>query len=261
LRRFLIAGNWKMNLVHNEAKALIDGIVQGASSCTTAVDILICPPFPFLEGAVQMTQGTGIQVGAQNVHHEQSGAYTGEVSAPMLKSIQCTHVIIGHSERRAYFHEGNDLINAKVKTSLAWGLTPVLCIGESLEQRRAGATFSVLNEQLVYGLQGIDNDHVGRIVIAYEPVWAIGTGMSATSLQAEEAHRFIRGVIGTFSDNAVALNMRIIYGGSVNPDNAAQLLCQEDVDGALIGGASLKAESFCEIVGIAESIREKAACR
>jgi triosephosphate isomerase len=255
VRRALIAGNWKMNLLMEEVISLIEGILQCGSRCAS-VDVLICPPFPYLERAVAMTLGTEIQVGAQNVYHEKGGAFTGEVSAPMLRSLRCSHVIVGHSERRALFQEKNDEINRKLKSILHWGLAPILCIGESLEQRRAGVTRQVLNEQLVYGMQGIDNEGVGRIVVAYEPVWAIGTGMSATSGQVQETHRFIRETLSQFSHAEVAGTVRVIYGGSVNPDNAAGLLEQEDVDGVLVGGASLNAESFCAIVERAVSTKE-----
>jgi triosephosphate isomerase len=256
MRRALIAGNWKMNLVLGEAVQLIEGILQ-CTSLSASVDVLICPSHPFLERAVGMTRGTMVRVGAQNVHHEECGAFTGEVSVSMLRSLGCTHVIAGHSERRALFHEGNDEINRKMKSILNGGLTPVLCVGETLEQRRAGITRRVLNEQLVYGLQGIDNEEIGRIVIAYEPVWAIGTGMSATSEQSQDIHRFIREKLSLFSRDEVARTVRIIYGGSVKPENAAELLGQEDIDGVLVGGASLKAESFCAIAGAAVLRKER----
>jgi triosephosphate isomerase len=239
-----------MHLLVGEAVSLIESILQ-CPSLREDVDLLICPPHPFLECAVGMTRGTKISVGAQNVHPEPSGAFTGEVSVPMLRSLGCTHVIIGHSERRALFHEGNDEVNRKMKSVLKGGLTPILCVGETLEQRRAGEARSVLNEQLVYGLQGIDNGGIERVVIAYEPVWAIGTGMSATSEQAQETHRFIRERLSLFSHDEVARTVRIIYGGSVKSENAAELLKQEDIDGVLVGGASLKAESFCAIAGAA----------
>jgi triosephosphate isomerase len=253
MRTPLIAGNWKMNLVAEEAKALTEGLLRDADS-RRGVEVVICPPFPFLEGAVQMTRGHAVGVGAQNLHHADHGAFTGEVSAPMLQSIGCTYAIVGHSERRTLFRESNADVNRKIETGLRWGLNPILCVGETLGQRREGAAFGVLNEQLVYGLQGLDNDRISRLVIAYEPVWAIGTGMSATSEQAQEAHRFIRDTITSFSDAGVARDLRIIYGGSVKPDNAAELLAREDVDGALVGGASLNADSFGEIVRIAATI-------
>jgi triosephosphate isomerase len=253
VRTPLIAGNWKMNLVHDEAKALTEGVVHGTASYR-GVEIVICPPFPFLDGAVRMTQGGSVGVGAQNLHCAEKGAFTGEVSAPMLLSIGCSYVLVGHSERRALFHESNEDINRKIAASLRWGLKPILCIGETLRQRRSEDALRVLNEQLIYGLQGLENARVARLVIAYEPVWAIGTGMSANSGQVQEAHRFIRETIASFSDAEVARSLRIIYGGSVKPDNAAELLAQDDVDGALIGGTSLRADSFCEIVRLAATI-------
>jgi triosephosphate isomerase len=255
VRRPLIAGNWKMNLLKDEAEKLIDGVVRCAEN-SLHVDVLICPPYVLLERAVQLTGASKVCVGAQNAHHERNGAFTGEVSIPMLRSIGCTHVIIGHSERRTYFHETNEGANSKMRSALSGGMIPILCIGESLAQRRMGQTFSVLNDQLVYGLQGIGSADIHRTVIAYEPVWAIGTGLSATSEQAGETHRFIRQVIGSFSNTSVALEIRIIYGGSVNPSNVLALLDQDDVDGALVGGASLKAASFCEIVKTADAVKE-----
>ncbi len=258
MRRPLIAGNWKMNLVRHEAYALVEGIMQG-SAPYGSVDTLICPPALYLEIAACMVKDSPLSVGAQNLFYEESGAYTGEISAPMLKSLGCSSVIIGHSERRTYFQESNGDINRKIKTSLKWGLTPIFCIGETLGQRTDGATFEVLNEQLIYGLQGIDGSSVSGMVIAYEPVWAIGTGMSAKSSQAEEVHSFIRDVVAQFSDGEAAQQVRIIYGGSVTPGNADELLSCGNVDGALVGGASLKTDSFCRIVQAAAALLERSA--
>jgi triosephosphate isomerase len=254
-------GNWKMHMLREEAYALITGIIHG-STASANVDRVICPPFPYIEKAVLMTRNASIEVGAQNVHHEERGAYTGEVSAPMLQSLGCKYVIIGHSERRAYSGERNADTNRKMVASLRHGLSPVLCIGETLQQRNDGMTGEVLNEQLVYALQGIESAYISRIIVAYEPVWAIGTGRSAQSFQVVDVHRFIRDVISKFAQQGTGDRIRIIYGGSVNPANATDLLSKEDVDGALIGGASLQAKSFCDIIGIAESMEERVAqCR
>lgn len=258
VRRTLIAGNWKMNLLREEAYALIGGILQ-ESAPYTGVDTLICPPFLYLEIAVQMTKNAPLFVGAQNLFYEESGPFTGEISAAMLREVGCSHVIIGHSERRAYFRESNRELNRKISACLACGMTPILCIGETLEQRTTGATFETLNEQLTYGLQGIDGASVCTMVIAYEPVWAIGTGVSAESSQAEEVHRFIRDVIAKFTDEESAQALRIIYGGSVNSANAGELLSCDNVDGALVGGASLSLDSFCGIVRTADSLKKQSA--
>ena len=257
-RRTLIAGNWKMNLLREEAYALIGGILQ-ESAPYTGVDTLICPPFLYLEIAVQMTKNAPLFVGAQNLFYEESGPFTGEISAAMLKAIGCSHVIIGHSERRAYFRESNREINRKISACLACRMTPLLCVGETLEQRTTGATFETLKEQLTYGLQGIDGASVCTMVIAYEPVWAIGTGVSAESSQAEEVHRFIRDVVAKFTDEESAQALRIIYGGSVNAANAGELLSCANVDGALIGGASLSFDSFYGIVRTADSLKNQSA--
>jgi triosephosphate isomerase len=251
-RRTLIAGNWKMNLLRDEAYALMGGILQ-ETTVYGGVDILICPPFIYLEIAVHMMKNAPLFVGAQNLYYEKGGPYTGEISAAMLKEIGCSYVIIGHSERRTLFHEGNREINRKLKACLDLGLIPILCIGETLVQRNSGKTFDTLREQLTYGLQGIAGSSVRALVIAYEPVWAIGTGISAESSQVEEVHVFIRDTVSNFADEESADAVRIIYGGSVNPANAHQLLSCPNVDGALVGGASLKLDAFCGIVGAAES--------
>lgn len=253
MRRLFISGNWKMNKGRQEACDLIDGIIKGMGDCPH-VDIVVCPPFTFLDEASRKTRDMKLSVGAQNVFYRESGAYTGEISPLMLKSTGCKHVIAGHSERRQYFKETDAEINKKISLSLEHGLFPIFCIGETLEERNKGKTFEVLNGQIIYGLEGIDNLNVQKIVIAYEPVWAIGTGVSATSEQAEEVHRFIRNTVEKFSSKEVSESIRIIYGGSVNTGSARVLLKQENIDGALIGGASLKAEPFCEIIRIAESI-------
>ncbi|MFW6181211.1 MAG: triose-phosphate isomerase [Spirochaetota bacterium] len=253
MRRYVVSGNWKMNKTREEAVQLISDVTQRAGDFSR-IDVVIFPPYPFLETAARMAGESGIRVGAQDVSAREAGAYTGEVSAAMLRSVGCTHVIIGHSERRAYHQEDDSLINAKIQITLGHGLAPVLCVGETLEQRRSGRTGEVLNAQLVYGLQGIDGDLIGGMVIAYEPVWAIGTGMSASGEQAEEAHRFIRDTVERFAGDRVAGELRIIYGGSVTAVNAPELLAAPNIDGVLVGGASLKAGSFCGIAGAAAGL-------
>jgi len=251
-KRPLIVGNWKMNGTYEEGCTLIDGTV----SCSQAhrnVEVVVCPPFTLLDSAVRKTQGTMVSVGAQNAFYEERGAYTGEISPSMLKEIGCKWVIAGHSERRIYFGENDSTVNRKLKLLLGHGLVPILCVGESLAQRKEERTFEVLNSQIVYGLEGIDSGDIQTAVIAYEPVWAIGTGISATQEQAEEVHGFIRSVVERFAGKRVSETVRILYGGSVSPANADRLLGQENIDGALVGGASLRAESFCEIVRIASS--------
>jgi triosephosphate isomerase len=253
MRRFFISGNWKMNTVKEEASALVEGIIAGINGCST-VEIVVCPPYPFLDIAVRKAVNTALKIGAQNAHFRISGAYTGEISPLMLKSVGCRFVIIGHSERRLYFNETDSEINRKVSICLKNGLLPILCVGETLEQKNSGSTFNVLNDQIIYGLEGLDDHMIRNIIIAYEPVWAIGTGVSAAGDQVEETHSFIRETLKEFSCDEVSDGIRIIYGGSVNPGNAEDLLKRDNVDGALIGGASLKAETFCEIVKIAESL-------
>jgi len=247
VRRKLVAGNWKMNKLRVDAYVLVEALTR-SSKTFGKTEVVICPPHVYLDMAVSMTRGTCVVVGAQNAFFETSGAYTGETSPAMLKDLGCVYVILGHSERRTLFGESSRVVNKKMRRSIECGLLPIYCVGETLEQRRAGAAFEVLNEQVMYGLEGIDNRGLEGMVIAYEPVWAIGTGISATKEQAQEAHRFIRGAVERFGGRETAIGMRIIYGGSVTPENAAALVGQPDIDGALVGGASLKAETFMGIV-------------
>lgn len=212
------------------------------------VEIVLCPPFTSLSDCYEVIMDTNIKLGAQNVHWEKQGAFTGEVSASMLKNVRCEYVIIGHSERRQCFHETNEVVNKKVKATLAEGLKPIVCIGEKLEERKNGKAFDVIKDHVINSLAGIPKDDILKTVIAYEPVWAIGTGVNATKDEAEEAHKYIRTLLNKMYDDATAKSVRIQYGGSVRPDNIKELISQEDVDGALVGGASLKAESFIEIV-------------
>jgi triosephosphate isomerase len=211
-------------------------------------DVIICPPFTSLSEANSLIRNTFIKLGAQNMHFEESGAFTGEISASMLKSVGCEYVILGHSERRTIFGEKDDLINKKIKKALQSGLKPIFCVGETLEERERNITSNVIENQITNGLRDISSDDLKKIIIAYEPVWAIGTGKTATPQQAEEVHEFIRNLIKkNFSDQS-SENIIIQYGGSVKADNAAELLSQKDIDGALVGGACLKADSFIAII-------------
>ncbi len=251
MRRPMVAGNWKMNGSRAESAALVDGIVQGMGSVTKA-EVVLCPPYILIPLVAEKLAGRhDIPWGGQNLDTHVSGAYTGEVSGPMLKDFGCTYVIIGHSERRTYYHEDDGLVAEKFGAAHAAGLTPILCIGETLEEREAGQTEAVVARQLdaVLAAHGIDG--FKNAVLAYEPVWAIGTGKTATPEQAQEVHRFIRGKLAA-KDGKVADNLRILYGGSVKGSNAKELFGQADIDGGLIGGASLKAEEFLTICRAAE---------
>jgi len=246
-RRALIAGNWKMFKTGPEAAA-VAGQLRALVSHIKDVDVMVAPQFAALAMVAEVLKGSAIGLGAQNLYWETEGAYTGEVSAPMLKAAGCTHVIIGHSERRQYFGETNDTVNKKVKAALHGSLIPVVCIGESEAEREAEKTFSVVKGQLDRGLDGLDAAGLDKIVIAYEPVWAIGTGKTATDDQAQEVHKFIRQWMEKVGGKPIANKLRILYGGSVKPANIAGLIAMDDIDGALVGGASLKAESFAAIV-------------
>lgn len=252
MRKLLIAGNWKMHKDRGDALALAANIIEKSGE-EKRVDIAIFPPSVFLHSISDMAENTVVTVGAQNMHSEIEGAFTGEISSKMVLTSGGRMVILGHSERRHVFGETNDLICSKVKRAISDGLIPVLCIGEKLEEREAGKTKAVLSEQLSRSLEGVDIRDAKEFILAYEPVWAIGTGVVATPEQAQEAHAFVRGWIReNYGD--VADSIRILYGGSVKPDNAESLLELEDVDGALIGGASHSAESFCGIIDIAKTI-------
>lgn len=253
-RKKLIAGNWKMNKTSSDAVALV-GEIAAAAGKVTDVDIVVCPPFVSLEAAGKALEGSTVKLGAQNMHPEANGAFTGEISAPMLRSIFVTHVILGHSERRAYFAETDAFINQKVLAALKNQLKPILCVGETLAEREAGSTLKVVQTQLEAGLQGVSKDQVASLVVAYEPVWAIGTGKVATTDQAQEVHAFIRGLLTNLFTEPVAKKVRILYGGSMKPSNAPELLAQKDIDGGLIGGASLEARSFVELIKAAETAK------
>ena len=252
-RQKFVAGNWKMFTTTSVAWQLAAGVVQGLGQ-ENRVSVAVCPPYPFLAVVAEVLRGSRVTLGAQNVYPEKEGAFTGEVSPGMLLDVGCRHVIIGHSERRHILKETDAFINRKVHAALATGLHVILCIGETLDQREANQTESVLETQLTGGLAGLASDKLGSLVIAYEPVWAIGTGRNATPEQAQQAHAFVRGRIRQMFGEKVASELLIQYGGSVKPDNAASLLGQPDVDGALVGGASLKADQFLAIVraGIVE---------
>src|SRR5579862_1918299 len=250
MRKKLIAGNWKMNKTIPETESFIRELLaamQGKSSAKT--DVLICPPFTSLSGAKNAIGSSGaLHLGAQNVSENDDGAYTGEVSVRMLQAAGCEYVILGHSERRQYFKESDDLINRKAKKALAAGMKVILCVGETLAERESGVTNEVLTRQSKGVLAGLMPDQMKAAVIAYEPVWAIGTGKTATTEQANDAHVVIRSVVKDLLGKDVADSVLIQYGGSVNAANAAQLLSQPDIDGALVGGASLKTDSFMTIV-------------
>ena len=253
-RKKLIAGNWKMNKTSADAVTLVGEIVASVGR-QADVDVVVCPPFIALESAGKALDGSNVRLGAQNMHPEASGAYTGETSAGMLRALFVTHVILGHSERRAYFHETDAFINLKVLAALKNQLKPILCVGETLAEREAGATLKVVQTQLEAGLEGVGKDQASIVVIAYEPVWAIGTGKVATTDQAQEVHAFIRGLLTKLFTEPVAQKVRILYGGSMKPSNAPELLAQKDIDGGLIGGASLEARSFVELVTAATAVK------
>ena len=242
LRQAIIAGNWKMNKTRPEAKALIEELKPIAAKATCGV--VICVPYTNLETAVELTKGTNIKVGAENVHFEKSGAFTGEISADMLTEIGVEYVIIGHSERRQYFGETDETVNKRTKAALAAGLKPIVCVGELLWERECDITEEVIARQIKLDLYDVSAEDVKKTVIAYEPVWAIGTGKTATAEQAQEVCAFIRATLAKLYGQETADAVTIQYGGSMNPKNAAELVAQPDVDGGLIGGASLKAADF-----------------
>jgi triosephosphate isomerase (TIM) len=251
MRQPLVAGNWKMNGSKASAEALLAGIKEGMPGITKA-EVLVCPPFPYLAQAVSVLAGSGAGVGAQNACTEAAGAYTGEVSAAMVKDIGCSYVILGHSERRQYYSETDAVIAKKYAQALAAGLTPILCVGETLAERERGETEAVVGRHLDGVMETAGVEAIARGVVAYEPVWAIGTGVTATPEQAQEVHAFLRRRIAAKSAE-VAAGVRILYGGSMKPDNALELMCQTDIDGGLIGGASLKASDFLAICQAGEA--------
>lgn len=249
MRRKLIAGNWKMNMDVEMSKKLIDSILERKLS--KDVDVLICPPFTSISLAGKLLQDTGIMLGAQNMSSHEEGAYTGEVSGAFLKPLGVSHVILGHSERRKYFYETDEVINQKVKKALELEIKPILCVGETLEEREEGLHFEKIKRQLEEGLKDLDENWIGEVTIAYEPIWAIGTGKTATSDEACEMCKYIRNIIGEkFPD--MEDGIRILYGGSVKPSNIKELMARADIDGALVGGASLRADEFTALINFGE---------
>ena len=251
MRRTLIAGNWKMNCTRSEAAQLARGVVQGVADAS--VDIVMCPPFTALETVSAIVSGTNVALGAQDIFWESSGAYTGEISSGMLLDIGCSYVIVGHSERRQYMSETDEMVNRKARAALAAGLQVMMCVGETLDEREAGKMQDIVKREVVNGLAEIDAGQIKSLSIAYEPIWAIGTGRTATPQQANEAHEFIRSVVAGLYGGDVARTFVIQYGGSVKPENTADLMAESHVDGALVGGASLKADSFVQIVKAAQT--------
>ncbi|HVU15998.1 MAG TPA: triose-phosphate isomerase [Candidatus Didemnitutus sp.] len=247
LRKKLIAGNWKMNKTAADGVVLTKEIVAEIGR-ETAVDIVLCPPFTALESVGRELEGQAVRLGAQNMHPEKSGAFTGEISAEMLRGLFATHVILGHSERRTYFAETDAFINKKVLAALANQLKPIVCVGETLAEREAGSTLAVVAKQVEGCLQNVTKEQAPTVIIAYEPVWAIGTGKVATTAQAQEVHAYIRDLLTKQFGAPVAQKVRILYGGSMKPANAPELLAQKDIDGGLIGGASLETKSFVDLV-------------
>jgi len=248
VRRPLIAGNWKMFKSVPEAQGLVRALVESLEERPAERDVLVAPPFTALAAVAELLPGSAIQLGAQNMHFEKEGAFTGEISPAMLKDAGCSHVILGHSERRQLFGETDDGVGRKARAAWDNGLVPIVCVGETQAERDSDKTMAVVERQLERGLRQLSPDEAAKSVVAYEPVWAIGTGRVATPEQAQEVHAALRKLIRVSHGDAVAAAARILYGGSVKPDNAASLLQQHDIDGALVGGACLQADSFLKII-------------
>ena len=249
MRRPFVAGNWKMNTDSRSGVALAEAVAARTTGLAgQRVDVAVCPPFVYLGLVFDAVRNSRIAVGAQDVYFEPKGAFTGEISVAMLKDVGCTYVICGHSERRHVLGESDEIINKKVNAAISGGLLPILCVGELLEQRQGGLTEQVVTRQLKAGLANLSAEKLPAVTLAYEPVWAIGTGQTASPEQAQEVHSLIRRVLGGMYDGAAVEQMRILYGGSVKPSNAGSLMRQEDVDGLLVGGASLNADDFVEII-------------
>lgn len=255
MRRTVVAGNWKMYKSNSEAEELVTELIKKTKEIVKT-RIIVCPPFTALSLASDLASGSNLMIGAQNMYWEPHGAFTGEISSEMIKSAGATYVIIGHSERRRYFGETNETVNKKLKAAIDSGLNPIVCIGETLEERESGVTNDVVGNQVEKALAGISAGDIRKVILAYEPIWAIGTGKTATPDQAQNVHKFIRNVIGKLYDNEIAEEIVIQYGGSVKPDNATDLLSQPDIDGALVGGACLQAESFSSIIKAAENLSQ-----
>lgn len=256
MNTFLIAGNWKMNQGPTEAESLLTGLSERIHAEEEGVDIVICPPFVTIAVARNILKKSDVSIGAQNLHQEEKGAFTGEISASMLSQAGCRYVICGHSERRDIFGETDMQVSQKVKSVISSGMTAILCVGEQLGQRKSGEHEAVVRRQLEAVFSNLEETEVSHLVIAYEPVWAIGTGETATPAQAQQMHRFIRSILEEAFGQESAIGIRILYGGSMKPANAQELLEQRDVDGGLIGGASLDASSFTEIISIAQQIEK-----
>jgi len=246
MRKPIIAGNWKMNMTPSQARGLIEELIPLVRDAEC--EVVICPPFVDLPLALELTSDTNIRVGAQNVHWAEKGAYTGEISASMLKELGVEYAIIGHSERRQYFGETDETVNSRAKAALAAGLIPIICVGESLSQREGGETGAVVTAQVQKAMEGVSAGEAKELVIAYEPIWAIGTGRTATDEQANETIGVIRGVLASIYGDETAQSVRIQYGGSMNPGNVKGLMAMPEIDGGLIGGASLKAADFAQVV-------------
>ena len=247
MRKPIIAGNWKMNKTPDEAKRLVDALiplVRGAHD----VDVVVCPPFVCIPAAAEALKGSNVRLGAQNMHFEASGAYTGEVSADMLTSLGVEYVILGHSERRQYFGETDETVNKRARAALEANITPIICVGETLEQREKGVTDAIVSKQTTAALAGFEPEEAVKVVIAYEPIWAIGTGKTATSEDANATIKIIRDAIASVYGAKIAEEVRIQYGGSMKPKNAKELMAMPEIDGGLIGGASLKSEDFAKVV-------------
>jgi triosephosphate isomerase len=253
MRKPFIAGNWKMNTDIQSSVDLAKAVAAGSADplASGEITVAVCPPSVYLSAVGQALSSSSVGLGAQNMYSEPKGAFTGEVSAPMLKDVGCAYVLCGHSERRHVFGETDEMINKKVHAALSGGLLPILCVGELIEERQAEQTEAVVGRQLQQGLAGIDQAKMEAVTIAYEPVWAIGTGLTATPQQAQEVHAFIRKTLADMYDASLADQIRIQYGGSAKPSNAAELLGEPDVDGLLVGGASLKADDFLAIIDAA----------
>jgi len=254
LRRKLVAGNWKMNTTRAAAVELARAVCAGLSADCRDVEVLVCPPFPYLLTVGEIVHASGVELGAQDVYFEPPGAFTGEVAVPMLVDTGCRYVILGHSERRHVLGERNEVVGRKVAAAIAGGLDVILCVGELLSEREANRTETVLDSQMEGGLAEIAESSLDHVTLAYEPVWAIGTGRTATPAQAEESHLHLRKWLQTRYNSRRSEGMRILYGGSVKADNALELMSQADIDGALVGGASLKADSFLAIVNAAAKV-------
>jgi len=257
VRKTIIAGNWKLYKTISEAIELANGLKRALFNINASdVDIVICPVYTALSEVAEVIANSNISLGAQDAYWQDEGAFTGEVSVKLLKDVECRYIIIGHSERRQLFSETNETVNKKLRRVVTHGLTPIMCVGETLSERDSGNTFKVLDDHIINGLKGFSAQEAQNVVIAYEPVWAIGTGKTATPVQAQQAHQYIRSLIAKLFGNTIAAGIRIQYGGSVKPENIEEIIRQPDVDGALVGGASLKVDSFARIVTAAAKAKK-----